>query len=181
MVWWDATQLEAMICQSAQELMPQGMLASFQNQNEEDDKNTHAAIFEVKFGTKADEAITDSRKRTADTLFTDLESVALAIQGRDPNITEDNFVPKAKCIQDTQRKATGDQIRSSKTTVLCMPSPPRAGNEGTFSCSTVSEQYFSKYTTSRSMSLLEMPMRQHTNTTESRSTKVCTILPLPLC
>ena len=78
-----------------------GYVGLFSESNEEDDKNTHAAIFEVKFGTKADEAITDSRKRTADTLFTDLESVALAIQGRDPNTTEDNFVPTAKCIQDT--------------------------------------------------------------------------------
>ena len=34
-------------------------------------------------------------------------------------------------------QATGDQIRSSNTTVLCMPSPPRAGNEGTLSCSTI--------------------------------------------
>ena len=36
--------------------------------SEEDDKNAHAAIFEVKFGKMA-EAITDSRERTADTLF----------------------------------------------------------------------------------------------------------------
>ena len=34
-------------------------------------------------------------------------------------------------------EATGDQIRSSKTTVLCVHSPPRAGNEVTFACSTV--------------------------------------------
>ena len=37
--------------------------------SEDDDKNTHAAIFEVKFGKKAEEAITDSRERTGDTLF----------------------------------------------------------------------------------------------------------------
>ena len=72
--------------------------------SDEDDKNTHAAIFEVKFGKKAEEAITDSRERTADTLSTDLESVALAIEGSNLNITEDNFVPTAKCIQDTKER-----------------------------------------------------------------------------
>ena len=41
-------------------------------------------------------------------------------------------------------------------------------------------KYFSKCTTSRSMLLLEMPMRQHTSTTNVRSTKICTIQ-LPLC
>ena len=61
--------------------------------SEEDDKNTHAAIFEVKFGKKAEEAITDSRERTADTLSNDLQSVALVVEGSDGNITEDNFVP----------------------------------------------------------------------------------------
>ena len=72
--------------------------------NTHDDKNTHAAIFQVKFGKKAQEAITDSRERTADTFFTDLESVALAIEGSDLNITEDNFVPTEKCIQETNER-----------------------------------------------------------------------------
>ena len=72
-----------------------GYVGLFSESNEEDDKNTHAAIFEVKFVEKAEEAITDSCKRTADTLFTDLESVALAIEGSDLNITADNFVPTA--------------------------------------------------------------------------------------
>ena len=61
--------------------------------SEEDDKNTHAAIFEVKCGKKAEEAITDSRERTADTLSNDLQSIALVVEGSDGNITEDNFVP----------------------------------------------------------------------------------------
>ena len=55
-----------------------------------------------KFGKKAEGVITDSRERTADTLFSDLESVALAIEGSDLNTTEDHFVPTAKCIQDTK-------------------------------------------------------------------------------
>ena len=57
-----------------------------------------------------------------------------------------------------------------------MPSPPRVGNECTCFCSTVFQS-----STSRSMSLLEMPTRQHTSTTKSKSTKICTILQLPLC
>ena len=146
--------------------------------SEEDDKNTPAAIFEVKFGKMAEGAITDSRQRTADTLYNDLESVELAIEGTNPDVTEDDIVPAAECIQDTKEEATGDQIRSSKCTMLCMPSPSRTGNEGTLSCPTVffsSRQYFNKYTTSRSMSLLEMPMRQHTDITTSKRTKICTI------
>ena len=63
-----------------------------------------AAIFEVKFGKKAEGVITDSRERTADTLSNGMVSVALAIEGSDLNITENNFVPTAKCIQDTKNR-----------------------------------------------------------------------------
>ena len=37
--------------------------------SKEEDKHSHAAIIEVKFGKKAEGSITDSRERTADTLF----------------------------------------------------------------------------------------------------------------
>ena len=73
-------------------------------------KNSHASIFKVKFGKKAEGSITDSRERTADTLFSDLDSIALAIEGSD---LKDNFVP-GELYSRHQRKATGDQIRSSK-------------------------------------------------------------------
>ena len=36
-----------------------------------------------------------------------------------------------------QGELTGDQIRSSKTAVLCMPSTPREGNEDTLFCSKI--------------------------------------------
>ena len=36
-----------------------------------------------------------------------------------------------------QEKATGDQIRSSKITVLCMPSPSRTSNGSALPCSTI--------------------------------------------
>ena len=44
-----------------------------------------------------------------------------------------------------------------------------------------SKQYFSKCTTSRSMSLQEMSTLQHTGITEIKATKICTILQLPSC
>ena len=40
MAWWDATQAEAMICQSTQELIPQGMFASCGNQVKKTTKYT---------------------------------------------------------------------------------------------------------------------------------------------
>ena len=58
----------------------------------------------MKFGKRGEEAIIASRERTADTLFTNLESVALALESSDLNTTEDNFVPAAKCIQDTKER-----------------------------------------------------------------------------
>ena len=81
-----------------------GYVRLFWESSEEDDKKTRAAIFEVKCGKEAEGAISDSRERTGDTLFTDLESVASAIEGSNLNITEDNFVPTAKCIQDTKER-----------------------------------------------------------------------------
>ena len=74
-----------------------------------------------------------------------------------------------------QRETTGDQTRSSKTTVLCVPSPLRAGNEVTFACSTVFQN-----STSARTPLLEMPMRQHTHTSKNSTTKIFTILRLLL-
>ena len=120
---------------------------------------------------KAEEAITDSRERTADTLFTDLDSVALASGGRVLNITEDTFVPTAKC-----RKAIGDQIRSSKTTVLCMPSPPRAGNEGTLLCSTVFRNSTSASTPLQGRCHCWRCQCGSIQILQKASTKICTIL-----
>ena len=57
-----------------------GYIRPLWESSEEDDNNSHAAIFEVKFDKKAEGAITDSRERTPDTLFSDLESVAFVIE-----------------------------------------------------------------------------------------------------
>ena len=69
--------------------------------NEEEDKGSHAAIFKVKFGKKAERSFTDSRERTADTLFSDLEYVALVDEGSD---LKDNFVHTVNCIRDTKER-----------------------------------------------------------------------------
>ena len=89
--------------------------------SEEDDKNTQAAIFEVKFGTQEKKQSQTRASEQLITLFTDIEFVALALEGSEHNNTEDNFVPTAKMYSRHKGEATGDQIRSSKTTVLCMP------------------------------------------------------------
>ena len=67
---------------------------------QEDDKNSHAAMHEIKFGDKDEKVIAGPRDWTAASVFNHLESVALAIEGSDLNISEDNFVPTARCIQE---------------------------------------------------------------------------------
>ena len=49
----------------------------------DDDRNGHAAIFEVKFGKTSVRAVRESRERSAEELFADLESVASAVEGSD--------------------------------------------------------------------------------------------------
>ena len=52
---------------------------------------SHAEIFEVKFCKKSERALADLHEQTADTLFSDLVSVALVIEGSDLSISEDNL------------------------------------------------------------------------------------------
>ena len=75
MAWWDATQAEAVICQSTQEVIPQGMFVSCGSQVKKMTKMQRI----LEFGEKA-EAV--PRERTADSLISDLESVALAVEGK---------------------------------------------------------------------------------------------------
>ena len=100
MAWWDATQAEAMICQSTQELIPQGMSVSCGSQVKKKKTKTHMQRF-LEFGKKAQ---AQPRERTADSPFSDLESVASAVEGSDLNTTEGNFVPTARCIQHTKER-----------------------------------------------------------------------------
>ena len=83
------------------ELTPQDVVRLLWESNEEEDKGSHAAIFEVKFGKKVEGSFIDSRERTADTLFSDLESVASVVEGSD---FKDNFVLTAYCIRDAKER-----------------------------------------------------------------------------
>ena len=55
----------------------------------------------MKFGKKAGGSLTDSRERVADTLFNNLESLALVIEGKD---TKGHFVPTADCHRDARER-----------------------------------------------------------------------------
>ena len=73
-------------------------------ESEDDDRNGHAAIFEVKFGKTSDRAVQESRQRCTEQLFADLEPVASAVEGSDLRPTEVPFEPAASCINDTMQK-----------------------------------------------------------------------------
>ena len=78
---------------------------------------TYEAIFEVKFSKKSEEAMADSRERTAASLSISPETVASVVEGSD--YTGDNFGPTAECIRDRK-----ERVCSSKTTMRCMSSSP---------------------------------------------------------
>ena len=69
-----------------------------------DNRNGHAAIFEVKFGKTSERAANESRECSAEQLFTDPEPVALAVEGSDLGPIEDPFEPTASCIHDTRKR-----------------------------------------------------------------------------
>ena len=96
MAWRDAIQPEAMTC-PCKNFSTGYVHLLWKSFGEEIE-------FEVKFGKKSDRVIRDSRGRTADALFMNMESVALAIEGSEINITEDNFVLTARCFQDTKER-----------------------------------------------------------------------------
>ena len=113
-----------------------------------------------------------------------MESVALAVEGSDLGTTEDPFEPTARCINEHQEETTGDQIWSSKTKVLCVPSPPQVYIKVTCFCSRIffkKKRFPNKCVMFKLMSLREMPTLQHTRTTQGKSTKICTIPQLLSC
>ena len=130
--------------------------------SEEEDNHSHAAIFDAIFGKKAEGSITDSREVTADTLFSDLESVASVVEG----------VPTANCLRDTKEKqlVTRSGLQRLRCCVCHVHHERPMMRLVLFESS--SKRYFNKWTTFWSMSLLEIPMRRHTSTSESRSTKI---------
>ena len=91
-----------MTCQSTQEMIPQDMFASCRNQVKKTTQIHMQRFLNKNFAKKA-EVITDSRERTAESLFNNLESVASVVEGSDSKI-DDNSVPTARCIQDTEKR-----------------------------------------------------------------------------
>ena len=98
--------------------------------SEEDDQNTHAAILQLR-RQKEQSQIRESEQLIRCSMTSNRLHWTLKV----PIL----MTLRALCpIRYTKGEATGDQIRRWHTLqVLCMPSPPRAGNEGTLSCSTV--------------------------------------------
>ena len=71
--------------------------------NQEDDEDGHPAVLGVKIWQT--EGVTlESLERSAEQLSDTLESVAMAVEGSDLGTTEDNFVPTARCINDTMER-----------------------------------------------------------------------------
>ena len=64
MALWDVIEAEAMTCQFHARIDPSGYVRLLWES--EDDRNGHAAIFEVKFGNKTEGATTKSRERSAE-------------------------------------------------------------------------------------------------------------------
>ena len=90
---------------SCEKLIPQVMFAFFGNQSEKQLSFSYASIFEVKICQKPERVFADLREKTVDTLVSDFGTVALVIvEGSDLDMTEDNSVPTARCIQDTKKR-----------------------------------------------------------------------------
>ena len=103
MAWWDATQPEAMNCQSMQKIDSTGYVRLLWESIGKANEFSFAAILEVKVRQKSERALADLREQTADTLFSDLGTVALVIKCSDLSITEDKFMPIAAVFR-TPRK-----------------------------------------------------------------------------
>ena len=104
MAWWDATQPEAMTCQSMQKVDSTGYVRLLWESIGKATKFSYESILKIQIGQKPERALADLREQTADTLFSDLGTVALVIEGSDLSITEDTLAPTARCIQDTKER-----------------------------------------------------------------------------
>ena len=65
----------------------------FRRSRESDDDNRcgHAAIFEVKFVKTSERAVKESRERSSEQLFADVELVTSAVEGSNLGPTRDPF------------------------------------------------------------------------------------------
>ena len=122
--WWDATQKkDAILCQSTQELTPQDMFDSCGNQMKRKTRAHMQRSLRWSLAKKGGRIITDSRERTADTLFS-WNLLHLSLKA----VTSEVY-------SKHQGKTICDQIRSSKITLLCMPSPSWTDDDCVWICS----------------------------------------------
>ena len=118
-----------MTCQSRQELNSSGYIRLLW-ESDDDNRNGHAAIFEVKFGKTSEGAVRESRERSTEQLFADPESVASALEGSDLGKSGETTLSRQRvCINDGKRLTACNQIRSVKTEMLCVRSPRQVGFE----------------------------------------------------
>ena len=135
-----------MTCQSTQGYDSSGYIRTLWESD--DDRNGHAAIFEVKFGKKTERAVRESRERSAEQLFDMLEPVALSVEGSYLGTAVDPFEPTARCINDTEKRRL--VIRSGLQRLKCCVCHlhQQVGNEVNCCCSTnFQKQYYNKCVT----------------------------------
>ena len=141
--WWDPIQPEAMTCQSMQKLIPQVMFAFFGNQSEKRRSFLVRRFLKWNFvrNQKDHSQICASKQLIRFSL--PLDSCSSHLRQR-PQHHWGQFCAyckmhsgqRCKMYSGHQEKGTGDQIKSSETTILCVPSLSWASNEDTPSCST---------------------------------------------
>ena len=133
----------------------------------------------MKFGKRAEGSFTDSRERTTDTLFSDLETIALVVEGSD---LKDIFVPTANCTQDTKERqlVTRSGLQRIRCSVCHLHHERAMNASGSVRkiFKTVLQQV---YNFKVDVIAGDANMRQHTDFTRGRSTKICTIPQLPKC
>ena len=163
----DVTQAEAMICQSTQESIPQGIFASCGNHLKKMTKTHMQRFLKSNLATRAEEVIAGPRERTAASVFNHLESVALAIEGSDLNIIGDNFVRTARCSQDTKERhlVTRFGLQRLRCCVCHLHHEPA------MSAPASGRQLFKTILQCR-CHCWRCQRGQHTSTTKSKSTKI---------
>ena len=128
------------------------------------------AILEVKFGKRLETAMTQlsqTRERTAQQLFHQLENVALAVEGND-----DSSESTSKSINDVKKRNLVTRSGLSRLRCcVCHIHPPPLGRE-------FLKTVLQKVCHFKIMLLQEMLSPQHTSTVRSKNAKTCIFLQL---
>ena len=146
--------------------------------NDEKNRGSDAAIFEVKFGQRSEGPHTDSRERTADTLSGNLENVAEVLE---ENTTKSNFIPTTDCLRDTRERHL--VTRSGLPRIRCCVC--HLHHERAMNAPGSLLKFFKKVLQQVYNFKVDIVAgdanSQLTSTFEDRSTKICTTPRLPSC